>query len=432
MPVSNRDELLAALREADHQKLVGTPESQWLDLKGQPYQLDTAKGAWEWVKDVAAFANAGGGMIVIGIPTTIAPHQQAEVAEAPVPIPKRLLLPKQHIDLLSERLYPAPRGLSVEWYPPEGDKGIAVIDIPRQDERDLPVVVRRMIDLDGKTVATVGVPTRTGTDTAWLRAESLHILLAADRQRGGQADTQVGWEMTRNARWDARLEQIETESEWKQVPCVFLQGAPPRSAGLLKGFLAENGVVGALQNPPTLRRNGFDASPGRRFEVRDGSLVFPGAGRKALWVDQDGTVTAAGAIIPDWFAWGQKEKQDEIRCINPLVLTEYVLEFFRLVYGTLKPRGPHGPWTFRILLRGLKSRGTSVRLARHYDRFWAMEEPRVASGDGDCVEFVGTDNAAVDATRALEWMYCYFGMPLSENPFVEGGQISEAKVGDVK
>lgn len=51
--------------------LVGLPEGNWLDAKGAPYQLDQDAGKYELARDVAAFANADGGLILIPATTRI-------------------------------------------------------------------------------------------------------------------------------------------------------------------------------------------------------------------------------------------------------------------------------------------------------------------------------------------------------------------------
>lgn len=48
--------------------LVGIYESDWLEAKAAPY-LDSTTGEMELAKDVAALANAGGGLILIGLKT---------------------------------------------------------------------------------------------------------------------------------------------------------------------------------------------------------------------------------------------------------------------------------------------------------------------------------------------------------------------------
>lgn len=50
-------------------RFVGLPESAWLDVKSGPYRLDNPGSAAELAKDVAAFANGGGGLLLVGFST---------------------------------------------------------------------------------------------------------------------------------------------------------------------------------------------------------------------------------------------------------------------------------------------------------------------------------------------------------------------------
>ncbi|GAA3495887.1 hypothetical protein GCM10019016_029880 [Streptomyces prasinosporus] len=60
--------LISLLTRQQPQEILGTPESEWVDFKSVgpegPYDLSAEKGKFELAKDVAAFANAGGGPIV--------------------------------------------------------------------------------------------------------------------------------------------------------------------------------------------------------------------------------------------------------------------------------------------------------------------------------------------------------------------------------
>ena len=68
MPVDAQTELVLALSRHDAKAVLGTPESSWVDFKDpRAYTLDTDLRKWELAKDVAAMANADGGLLVIGI-----------------------------------------------------------------------------------------------------------------------------------------------------------------------------------------------------------------------------------------------------------------------------------------------------------------------------------------------------------------------------
>ena len=71
MTVSDRAELYGSLGRGRQgfEEIRETPESDWLDFKESHYWLDDKKHKLELAKDVSAFANSRGGVIVIGIKT---------------------------------------------------------------------------------------------------------------------------------------------------------------------------------------------------------------------------------------------------------------------------------------------------------------------------------------------------------------------------
>jgi predicted HTH transcriptional regulator len=59
--------------------LIGLQEDAWLEAKsGAPYSLDTPEGRYELAKDVAAFANGSGGMVIVGLRTTRQANTQTD------------------------------------------------------------------------------------------------------------------------------------------------------------------------------------------------------------------------------------------------------------------------------------------------------------------------------------------------------------------
>ena len=72
MSATSLDDVRHALRINDPAAVIGLRECAWLDVKGGPYRLDSATGKEELVKDVAAFANAAtGGLLLIGFQTQV-------------------------------------------------------------------------------------------------------------------------------------------------------------------------------------------------------------------------------------------------------------------------------------------------------------------------------------------------------------------------
>lgn len=69
MTVHNNLGLVAALAQGTSGCLIGTAESDRLDFKQSPYPLGTDKGKYDFCSDVAALANAQGGLILCGVKT---------------------------------------------------------------------------------------------------------------------------------------------------------------------------------------------------------------------------------------------------------------------------------------------------------------------------------------------------------------------------
>ncbi|MFD1932969.1 helix-turn-helix domain-containing protein [Nonomuraea mangrovi] len=64
---SDQSKVLTAWAKDQFDDWIGIPDGHHVDFKKSPYALDTHKGAFELCKDVAAFRNARGGLIVVGV-----------------------------------------------------------------------------------------------------------------------------------------------------------------------------------------------------------------------------------------------------------------------------------------------------------------------------------------------------------------------------
>jgi Schlafen, AlbA_2 len=159
----------------DWARFVGTAESAFLDVKSGLYRLDDPGGVAELVKDVAAFANSDGGLLLVGFLTRL--DGGREIIEELKPVPASLVDTDRYRKLVRERVQPHIRNLSIEFYVVEDERGVLVIDIPQQQEADKPFVVS---GLDGKKAPTaVGVPIRDADATQWLTHSGLQRLLSA-------------------------------------------------------------------------------------------------------------------------------------------------------------------------------------------------------------------------------------------------------------
>jgi hypothetical protein len=168
------------LEGAHWEAFVGLPEGPWIDAKRVPYRLDEPGQDFELAQDVASFANAAGGLIVIGMKTkgqpagdvirTVNRCRLGDVsARRYRGIIDRLVHP--HIDGLEIRTVRAPTD--------PGGAGVAFIFIPTQATGRKPFVVSGA-SVGAKVSATfVSIPRRSGEDTVTLSAPAIQERLRA-------------------------------------------------------------------------------------------------------------------------------------------------------------------------------------------------------------------------------------------------------------
>jgi len=183
VPVIDIDGARAALRGGTPAELIGLAECGWLDAKEGVYQLDDPAKAEELAKDVAGFANAKtGGLVLVGFSTR--QEHDREILDQVRPVPRALVDLDRHRKLIRERVIPPPRGVSVEWVDFGQGSGVLVIDVPAQPTACLPYVVPGPTRTANVSRLSVAVPVREGDATPWLPQAEIQRLLA------------VGWTAT--------------------------------------------------------------------------------------------------------------------------------------------------------------------------------------------------------------------------------------------
>ena len=168
------------LRTEHHDVLVGQPETEWLDVKDRPYHLDE-QGSFMLARDIVSFANAGGGLIAIGLHTFKVRGQDIISKARPVPLGD-LNIAKHHA-VVRNWIYPRPSGVSFDLALTrrDPDYGIVIIEIPEQPEALKPFFVRRA-QLAGRVrTEHLALPVRLGADTSHWELAELHSLIIAGR-----------------------------------------------------------------------------------------------------------------------------------------------------------------------------------------------------------------------------------------------------------
>lgn len=168
------------LRTGRHDTLVDQPEQDWLDAKSRLYELNDI-GKFHLACDVAAFANAKGGLIAIGLST--ATRRGEEIIGRARAVPLAGFSKVKHRQVLRDWLYPLPIGVRFDVCitSVEPDKGLVVIEVPEQSDALKPFVVRRA-ELAGRLrTESLTIPVRASDATAHKDIAEIHSLIVAGR-----------------------------------------------------------------------------------------------------------------------------------------------------------------------------------------------------------------------------------------------------------
>ncbi|MFF7941540.1 helix-turn-helix domain-containing protein [Nocardia gamkensis] len=135
----DQEKVVDLLRGGFAEVLVGQPESDWLEVKREHYDLKDEVGQIKLARAVSQFANARrGGLVVIGLAT----KQKAgtDLIHAVTPTPHDPNIRRKYVQVLQNRIYPLPDRLRIEVI--SGCAGdYTLIEIPPQPDELKPFLV---------------------------------------------------------------------------------------------------------------------------------------------------------------------------------------------------------------------------------------------------------------------------------------------------
>ncbi|MEV0363977.1 hypothetical protein [Nocardia fusca] len=189
----SRETALDLLRAGHASLLIGHPESDWLDVKSDHYDLATDRGKISLASAVARFCNAeGGGIVLVGMDTKRIPGGELIKSVRPVPIDVQTL--RRYRQAIENRLFPFPYAMQLETVETSAGQGLVIVSVPPQDEELKPFLVHGAI-VDGRVEgAYISIVRRSGEDSIPISAQQIHSTLAAGRAllRRGQLQTGDG------------------------------------------------------------------------------------------------------------------------------------------------------------------------------------------------------------------------------------------------
>ena len=443
------------LETGEFDQLVGAVEHEQMDAKSEPYRLGDLRGKLELAKDVAGFANATGGVIVIGARTEKSPvHFGDEIREIR-PFDRRLIDIEQHHAVIGGWVYPRPDGVEVQWFAGVADptRGIVGIVIPEQSASLKPFLVAHTVDESGRQIDIVfGYTERRRAGIEPLRIHDLQALLKAGRQQSGVNDrldvlaeeqrrirellmeerpgeTQTVSEsvITHEELHRRRLNALEALGFEEVEPWFSFSVLPASRVELPTLFAGDNsGLVRALNHPPRLRAGGFDLTTGGSAEIVAGRLRRSLAvGTKIFDVHRDGVLI----FIADgkgFLCYGTLPRSGVPLRLNSLALCETAYAFGRLsqvVYREARPAPQH--LTFNVTFQGMRNGGRPAQMLPGPTRpdSWLLPFPHEiheAPDDGmeREVPWEGGDlHPGVVAHRLVREVYRWFGMNDEDVPY---------------
>jgi Putative DNA-binding domain len=165
--------------------LLGQPESEWLEVKSEPYQVSSSDkrtatlSKLELAQDVAALANGRvSALLVVGLKTN--GRENSDIIEAVTPVKPKLIDPRQYRNIIDQRVYPTIQGLNVE--PVDLDSGrLLIIEMPAQPEELKPFLVHGAIIGQRAAGTYIRVVQRRGEDSIPTTAAQIHSSIAVGR-----------------------------------------------------------------------------------------------------------------------------------------------------------------------------------------------------------------------------------------------------------
>jgi len=380
-------------------ELLNTFESEFIDFKSEPYQLEEESQKVELAKDISSFANTFGGFILLGIKTKKFEEYKLDVADELRPIPSNRINLEQYESIARDWIYPPISGLRVQLIPSPDDlqKVFVVLEIPESTIVDKPfLIVRSSEDSRGRNKRiTFGYAERFRGSSQPLIVQRIQQLLHLGRRlethdsfhqavhaRLGNLEAQqkrleatllqqvevevAAVKEKRGEKFDQNFQLAAKDAELEDQPHLMLGAIPEPGISLDSLFAtSQNPLVRAFENPPEFREGGFDFALHRPSEIIKGTIrrvSIPG-----FHLMQLSTAGELIVLVPGdegFLAWALNTNIDRPIRINSFVLAEVIYAFsvyVRNIYSSL-PQKPQALEMY-VGLRNMTRNGSPALLS---------------------------------------------------------------------
>jgi schlafen family protein len=369
----------AILKGGDFEEFITAMEGDEFEAKAEPYRLEDKRQKFELAKDVSSFANARGGVIIIGLETERDPVLSGDIVTKWRLIDERTINIAQYQDVLNSWPYPSLQTTpEIKWFPSLADrsKGVVAISITNQPGQWRPFLITKSVEPDGTQSATMfGYAERRLDRSEPMGVQQLHLLIRdglrtetetiqvqqVDVPKPAQvppipisgretrpAASQQDSQDTRDAACTGELfkdigpKRIEGALKTANLdggPAFVLAAMPDQPTDIPDLFVRRSNVVKIMEDPRHLRYGGFSPDAGSDSRIIRGELrrtLIPSHRILELW--RDGTLIFAEIGNEDGLSWGSK--LPDAYKINQLALIETTLQFVTLAHDIFSHARP--------------------------------------------------------------------------------------------
>jgi len=173
--------ILRAIQFGQLDVLLGTPESEILEAKSSAYDLKKGdEAAWkiELSQDVAQFANAHGGLLLIGYRTKR--QNGLDLIDRLTPVQPKSTRLQSYADILKAHIHPPISGLQLGSVPIAGNE-IIYFYVPPQPEETKPFLVTGAFVDCCHIPNGISIVRRQGDGCVHVSAQEIHAAIVAGR-----------------------------------------------------------------------------------------------------------------------------------------------------------------------------------------------------------------------------------------------------------
>jgi hypothetical protein len=438
-------ECAAILKGGHFDQFIGAMESDEFECKAEPYRLDDKRQKFELAKDISSFANARGGMIVVGLVTERDAALSGDVVTGLRLFEEQNINIGQYHDVLNSWLYPRLQTMpEIKWFPclTSRTKGVIAISIINQPGQWRPFLITKSVEPDGTQSATMfGYAERRVDRSEPMGVQQLHLLIRdglrteagptlvslplreiqPDSSPQGETRDVVRTTQLFNDIGPKRIDAALATANLEGSPAFVLAAVPDQPTEIPELFIRQSDVVKLMENPPRLRQGGFTPDAGADSRIIGGQLRHTLiAGHRVLELWRDGTLIFAEIGDEDGLSWGSKVP--DAYKMNQLALIETTLQFVALAGAILAYAHPApAKVKFFIELRRMVKNSNNAVLSCDIVGNFGRSEVRWAPKQAGSWSIIALaeDPAGRTAFRLVAEVYRWFGYDDDYIPYTE-------------